>query len=290
MNQKLRKNAVVVLLVSSIAGLPATLQAKEASPIAPSSDLSETWRVNYGDIGYPNVGFSPYIKGWINGYLTPADYPDGAKILPPPPVKGSAAWESDVATFYQMRKLRDTPRGKVAIADANLSFDHIGSAFSQALGITISRQQTPHLHLLLNRLLTDAGYASNGAKKAFSRIRPYSELHIDSCTPSEHNALSHDGGSYPSGHAVTGMVWAMTLTAMVPQRATPLMQKGYEFGRSRLICGVHWESDVNAGRILAAGAFARLQASPEFQRQFREAKQEVDSQLAKQAKLHANPR
>jgi acid phosphatase (class A) len=168
----------------------------------------------------------------------------------------------------------------LAIEDAKLSFNHIGSAFSPALGITISRKNTPHLHLLLSRVFTDAGYASNDTKKAFSRIRPYSALRIDSCTPKEHSALSNDGGSYPSGHAVTGMMWAMTLTAMEPQLATPLMKKGYEFGRSRLICGVHWESDVNAGRFLAAGAFARLQASPEYQKQFREAKLEVDRLLA----------
>ncbi|BEM65160.1 MULTISPECIES: acid phosphatase [Serratia] len=253
-----------------------------AESIAPNSDTRERWRVDYADIGYPNVGFSPYIKGWINGYLTPADYPNGAAILPPPPVEDSAAWKADVEIFYQLRKLRDTPRGRVAVEDANLSFDAIGRAFSDALGTEISRKHTPHTHLLLSRLLTDAGYASNGAKKAYARIRPYSALRVDSCTPKEHNALSNDGGSYPSGHAVTGFVWAMTLTAMEPQRATELMHKGYEFGRSRLICGVHWASDVEAGRVLAAGAFARLQASAEYQQQFREAKREIDRLLLQQ--------
>ena len=246
-----------------------------AESIAPNSDPSETWRVNYSDISYPDVGFSPYIKGWIKEYLPPQAYPDGAKILPPPPLKGSAAWKSDVETFHSLRKLRDTPRGKQAIHDANLSFPHIGQAFSESLGIEISRENTPHLHLLLSRLLTDAGNASNGAKKAFSRIRPYSELRVDSCTPTEHSALSNDGGSYPSGHAVTGFLWAMTLTAISPERATEIMQKGYEFGRSRLICGVHWASDVEAGRILASGAFARLQADGAFQKQFHEASQEI---------------
>lgn len=271
-------HALMLLLGFAVFLSPA--QAKDDT--APNSDPSETWRADYSDIGYPDVGFSPYIKGWINGYLTPADYPDGAKILPPPPKEHSAAAQSDIETFHELRKLRDTPRGQLAIEDAKLSFNAIGSAFSPALGISISRKNTPHLHLLLSRVFTDAGYASNDTKKAFSRIRPYSALRIDSCTPKQHNALSNDGGSYPSGHAVTGMMWAMTLTAMEPQLATPLMQKGYEFGRSRLICGVHWESDVNAGRFLAAGAFARLQASPEYQKQFHEAKLEVDRLLQQQ--------
>lgn len=256
------------------------ISSVNAESIAPNSDPAEHWRVEYADIGYPNVGFSPYIKGWIKEYLSPSDYPDGAKILPPPPQKGSDVWKGDVEIFNRLREIRDTPRGTLAREDANLSFNAIGRAFSAPLGIEISRKNTPHLHLLLSRLLTDAGNASNGTKKAFSRIRPYSELRVDSCTPEEHNALSNDGGSYPSGHAVTGYLWAMTLTAMVPEKATALMQKGYEFGRSRLICGVHWSSDVDAGRLLAAGAFARLQASPEYQKQFMEAKLEITERLA----------
>lgn len=274
-------NKINVLLL--IAGCWAVTPCVTAADInvAPNSDPTEIWRVNYQDINYPNVGFSPWIRGWINGYLSPADYPDGAQILPPPPAESSAAWLSDVATFHELKKHRETPRGAQAFEDARLSFNAIGRAFSAPLGITISRQTTPHLHLLLNRLLTDAGYASNGAKKAFERIRPYAALKIESCTPAEHSALSNDGGSYPSGHAVTGFLWAMTLTAMIPEKATALMQRGYEFGRSRLICGVHWASDVEAGRILAAGAFARLQASAEYQQQFSAARQEVRKALEK---------
>lgn len=260
-----------VLLTAFIVGF----SALSHSAIAPNSDPNETWRIDYSDIGYSSVGFSPYITGWIKEYLSPADYPDGSIILPPPPKKGSAAWQADVEIFHSLRKLRNTPRGAQAVEDANLSYPAIGRAFSKSLGIEISRANTPHLHLLLSRLLTDAGNASNGAKKAFSRIRPYSELRVDSCTPDEHSALSNDGGSYPSGHAVTGFLWAMTLTAMVPERATEIMQRGYEFGRSRLICGVHWASDVEAGRVLASGAFARLQADEQFRRQFQEAKAEV---------------
>lgn len=68
--------AVLALLLGSTAFLSA---AHANNDTAPNNDPAETWRTDYSDIGYPNVGFSPYIKGWINGYLTPADYPDGAK-------------------------------------------------------------------------------------------------------------------------------------------------------------------------------------------------------------------
>lgn len=80
-----------------------------AESIAPNSDTRERWRVDYADIGYPNVGFSPYIKGWINGYLTPADYPNGAAILPPPPVEDSAASKADVEILPASQTARYAP-------------------------------------------------------------------------------------------------------------------------------------------------------------------------------------
>ncbi|MBO2006976.1 hypothetical protein J4732_13490 [Serratia marcescens] len=67
----------------------------------------------------------------------------------------------------------------------------------------------------------------------------------------------------------------MTLTAMEPQRATELMHKGYEFGRSRLIAASTGPALMSeAGRVLAAVPLL-MQASAEYQQQFREAKREM---------------
>lgn len=248
--------------------------AESAAPN--STDPTEVYRVNYTDIGYPDIGFSPFIKGWVNGYLTPDDYPDGKVVLPPPPEKGSPAYEADLAAFQAYQTIRNTSRGQEAVADANLKYENIGKPFSDALGIDISRKNTPHLHLLLSRVLTDAAYASDSAKAAFKRTRPFTELKVASCTP-EHEASLSTNGSYPSGHAVTGLLWGMVLTSIAPEQATPLMKKAYDFGEGRALCGVHWESDVEAGRILASGAFARLQASDEYRKQAAEAKTEIDN-------------
>ena len=194
-----------------------------AESIAPNSDTRERWRVDYADIGYPNVGFSPYIKGWINGYLTPADYPNGAAILPPPPVEDSAARKPTWKSLPASQTARYAP-GRVAVEDANLSFDAIGRAFSDA-----GYGDFAQAHAAYPSFAEPAAHGRRlcfqRCEKAYARIRPYSALRVDSCTPKEHNALSNDGGSYPSGHAVTGFVWAMTLTAMEPQRATELMHK-----------------------------------------------------------------
>jgi acid phosphatase (class A) len=48
-----------------------------------------------------------------------------------------------------------------------------------------------------------------------------------------------------------------------------------------MICGVHWQSDVDAGRVMGAAAFARLQSDPVFVAQLAEARNELAAVRAK---------
>ena len=89
---------------------------------------------------------------------------------------------------------------------------------------------------------------------------------LPSCTPKDEAALGKDG-SYPSGHAAIGWMVALVLTDLAPDKTDPLLQRGYDFGQSRVLCRVHWQSDVDAGRLMASATFARLQSDPLFQAQ-----------------------
>ena len=54
------------------------------------------------------------------------------------------------------------------------------------------------------------------------------------------------------------------LTQAAPERTDALLARGRNFGESRLVCNVHWQSDILQGRFLGAGTFARLQSDPAF--------------------------
>ncbi len=54
-----------------------------------------------------------------------------------------------------------------------------------------------------------------------------------------------------------------------------ILQRGKQFGISRNVCNVHWNSDVLAGRMMGAAAVARLHANEAFQVDLRAAKDEV---------------
>ena len=55
-------------------------------------------------------------------------------------------------------------------------------------------------------------------------------------------------------------------------------------GQSRVICGYHWQSDVDAARIVASGVVARLHANAEFQKYLTAAKKEF-AKLVKAGKV-----
>ena len=45
-------------------------------------------------------------------------------------------------------------------------------------------------------------------------------------------------------------------------------------GQSRVICGYHFQSDVDAGRLVASAVVARLHADDNFMKQLNKAKKE----------------
>ena len=62
---------------------------------------------------------------------------------------------------------------------------------------------------------------------------------------------------------------------LFPENADALLKRGWEFGQSRIVCNVHWQSDANQGRIMGAAAVARLHADPGFLEDLEAAKKEI---------------
>jgi len=54
-----------------------------------------------------------------------------------------------------------------------------------------------------------------------------------------------------------------------------VLARGLAFGHSRVVCGVHWQSDVEAGRVIGASVVSRLHADPVFAAQLAGARAEI---------------
>lgn len=220
--------------------------------------------------------------GKVKGHSTNPDVyfleidqvPNSLQLLPGPPDPASVAFLYDQARYNWGKMQRNTPRGEQAFQDARIGGQHLPDAFSEAFGININPQDTPEIYKLIVGMREDAGdLATRAAKDYYNRQRPFSFYGEMTCNPEQQEELSTNG-SYPSGHTSIGWATALVLSEINPDRINDILQRGYQMGESRVICGYHFQSDVDAGRITGAVVVARLHADPGFNAQLEKAKKE----------------
>ncbi|CAN7341819.1 phosphatase PAP2 family protein [Phenylobacterium sp. LjRoot219] len=215
--------------------------------------------------GAPNV---------TQGYLAKEARPNSLLLVPPPPAPGSEAMARDEAAAKAAVALRGGPRWNVATNDAELKLPQAAQTFSCALGVKLDPAKAPHVFTLLQRSLGDLGLSTYAAKTKYMRARPFTANGAPTCTPSFEPVLRKDG-SYPSGHSAAGFGWGMILAELAPDRGDQLVARGRAFGQSRVICNVHWQSDVEEGRVVAAAVVARLHSDPQFRADLEAARAEM---------------
>ena len=206
-------------------------------------------------------------------YLSSADLVDGVTLLPPPPAKGTNNFKRDIEAYKHGKTIRDTDRGKIAISDIDKTPENFAKIFSEPMNINISEKKTPEIFKLISNIVDDAKLAARDTKNHYMRIRPLVYYNEPTCLPSEDKYLAKTG-SYPSAHSTRGWLIALVLSEIDPKDQTPILKRGYEYGQSRVICGAHWQSDVDAGRDIASATVATLHTNKNFIKQLEKAKAE----------------
>ena len=224
------------------------------------------------------VTFWTGFRDHPHGYLTAENTSNAANFLPPPPEEGSLREQADIAAYRAMRSLEGTERWAIARADNEIETPGAPRAFDCALGFKFEPEKMPTLTLLMGKMLGDLEMIQTPAKKGYFRKRPFVVEPLPTCiAPETWLAAS---GSYPSGHSALGWAWSLVLAELAPDRADQILRRGLAYGESRAVCGVHYPSDVEAGRIVGATIVTRLKADPAFQADFARAKQEFDAARA----------
>ena len=223
-------------------------------------------------------------QGTDHSFLTQEQVPNSLYVLEAPPAERTARFAYDQYRYYWGRALRETPRGQMAYEDCDSSPDGVCRAFSGAMGTTLSREATPEIYRLVAFAIDDAGWwGTDPAKLHYMRQRPFMYFGESTCNPDDEAALSKNG-SYPSGHTAGGFAAALLLSEINVDNQDTLLRRGIAIGESRVICGYHWQSDVDGGMVMAAAVVARLHADPTFARQMARAKEEFNA-LRKQGKV-----
>jgi acid phosphatase (class A) len=217
------------------------------------------------------AGAAP-APGKLAGYLAANDI-DGASVIGPPPAMDSIRGQADRALYLETRKAAGSARWTQAIRDNDLWKGGALQRYSCALGRAIGPSTTPTTERLLRRVELDVRTVGTPPKGLYNRTRPPIGDDRPICVAREDWMKTN--ASYPSGHAMTGWAWGLILGELAPARLGKLMAAGGAIGDSRVICGVHYQSDVEAGRQLGAALVARLHAEPAFQKDLAAARAEL---------------
>lgn len=220
------------------------------------------------------------------GFLTTGTRPEALATIPPAPKEGEARNDLDWKIFRDTRKLEGSDRWKLAQSDNSYLPKDLMADFSCSVGASLTPENAPTLAGILARTTFDAGAAAEGAKQVYKRTRPY--LHN---TPNNICIEKAEGLSksfdYPSGHASLGWTAGLVMAQLTPDRASQVLARGRSYGESRVVCGVHNMSAIEAGRTNAAGVFAALQSSSAFVTAMAKAREEVAAARASGAKPDA---
>lgn len=196
-----------------------------------------------------------------------------------PPAPGSQALKDDLAILRWLQANR-TPQ-MVAATWMTLARDPV--LFSPALGVDMSKT-TPVLEVSLRRFLALVDGAADQIKLRVRRPRPYaSHSDLRPCLPPE------SGFSFPSGHSTWYTAASLLLADLVPERRDRLEQMGVHGAANRVMCGVHYPSDVLAAQRLARAAAAQIIASPQWQRFRRDPAIQAELAAVRQARPEALP-
>ena len=219
----------------------------------------------------------------VDAYFTTTEMPDMVKWCPAPPDTVGAAFAFDIMQYMWGKTQRlDVERAAIAIRDAVYGLDCIIREFSGPFGMQISKEGTPEIYKVLREGTATCDSICTLPKKYYMRKRPFMRFNEQTLTPEDEPALRKNG-SYPSGHTLLGWSSALLLMEINPEAADTLLARGLMYGDSRMIVGAHWQSDVNAARLAASAAYAKLHTSERFLKQMKKAREEF-ARLKKKAK------
>ena len=189
-----------------------------------------------------------------------ADQINAAVIVMPPPAADSRQTQSELAEVRRLIQQATPQRLEKAKYDDRT--EEL-SVFTDSIGYEITSTSLPKTWQVLRDVRKEETVAVSAAKRLFKRPRPFEmDPAIAHCSSAEPNT------SYPSGHANYIYATATVLAALLPDKAANIQKRADEFAESRLICGMHFRSDIVAGKLFGTHIGASLLKNSAFKSSF----------------------
>ncbi len=191
-------------------------------------------------------------------------------LIVPPPAKDSAETKAELDDVMKLMAAASEDRKKQAIADDEENL----AAFIASTSIKVEKDTLPLTTALIQRVIDTEDEVTTPAKKGFGRPRP--PVVNEQIKPLIKLSKS---GAYPSGHTTNGTAIAIVLAKMLPEKKDEMMARAKDYAWSRIIVGVHYRSDLDAGYASGALIAQALMQNADFQKEFEPAKAELRKAL-----------
>jgi acid phosphatase (class A) len=223
----------------------------------------------------PGLGFvSAQVKDSASprpSWLTPAQVEGLVASIPDCPKPGSPVDQDDLAGVLKAQAARTQAQSRQVLAEAHFS----PKLFEPVLGSDFSKKGEPRIYGLIEDAAKQTAEVIGAAKDKWQRPRPF-RAH-----PEVHPVYQADGLSYPSGHATAAYTLAVLLGEIFPDRKDALLQRAAEIAENRVIGGVHYPSDIAAGKQLGYATARAILANPDFQKKLAAAKAQAPAMAGK---------
>lgn len=203
----------------------------------------------------------------LAGHFIADGGPDLRALLAPPPAADSPVTRAELDVVLQLQDLR-TP----ALARrAQEIEDETWSGFAaDVVGPWFRAEALPQTAALFAAVREDFIPVNRASKALWPRRRPpYADPRVHPCV--EYS----DTGAYPSGHGIQSALWAVLLGELMPEHAAGFLARARETRRMKLFSGVHYPSDLEAGRLVGEALAREMLRSPALQQALADARAEI---------------
>ena len=179
-------------------------------------------------------------------HVLTADQLDMARLLPAPAADGSDLQKAELAEVQRAYRTRNAERRAIAEWDDK---HETAAQFFTALGPQYDLAKLPATAKVLSIVENEQSVVANMGKRYFLRNRPWA---IDpSLVACDYKPNAAPLTSYPSGHATLSYTTGYILAQLLPAKAAAIQARAQEYAYSRVVCGAHYPSDIEASHVLA---------------------------------------
>ena len=178
------------------------------------------------------------------------------KSFPAKPALGSAVDQADLLITLSAQTSRSEDQKNEALRDRKYSIKLVTDVIDPDFAA-----KYPNIFRVLANADIDSYFINTMIKKTNARLRPFVQ-HPTLVVP-----LFEVGDfSYPSGHASGTELQARILAKLFPKQEEALLKRVRQIADGRVVAGVHYASDTEAGLSLGDLLFTEIEAQPQFQK------------------------